>query len=67
MSNITASASGPLLGVKILDLTQYQVPRRCHHPHPIGRHPRPPLSALTPLGHRGVAATEWAYGYDDDG
>ena len=64
MSNITASASGPLLGVKILDLTQSQVPRRCHHPHPIGRHPCP---ALTPLGHRGVAATEWAYGYDDDG
>jgi len=33
MSNITASASGPLLGVKILDLTQYQV-RRLPHPHP---------------------------------
>ena len=38
MSNITASASGPLLGVKILDLTQYQVRR----PHP---HPLPPVSA----------------------
>ena len=55
MSNITASASGPLLGVKILDLTQYQVRRASPAPH------RPVRADLL------VRATEWADGHDDDG
>ena len=59
MSNITASASGPLLGVKILDLTQYQVRRPAS--------PAPCLCALTPRRTWLVVRAEWPDGYDDDG